>query len=119
MPLWNPYAGTAAIAAHAAIPNAHHIPRKILAGSYAGDDADARQITVGFKCSLVILLYSLAGWSAIPNITLLHFRESPYHSKQTSYVSLHASDGFVVTHSGAEKSPNASGSTYYYWAVEE
>ena len=112
----------AKITTHKGDANAHHTPpttRTIATGSYVGNATSGRQIAVGFKCSLVIILRSAAGrqWTLIPNGTVIHYEVSPYHSDRVEKVYLHATNGFVVD--SAEYEANQSAATYYYWAISE
>ena len=92
--------------------------KSISTGNYTGDGTTNRQITVGFKCSMVILLglYStfrgatmLANHSIITAITGEQF---------TTMLGLHATNGFVVgkTHSAYF---NTNAVVHYYWAISE
>lgn len=93
--------------------------RTIATGSYTGNETE-RQITTGFKCSMVIILTD-EGFDGtqehivitIPNFTLY---QSEGVTASTEHVSLHASDGFNVSDS---RIYNDIGSTFYYWAIEE
>lgn len=95
--------------------------KSIATGTYTGDGSDDRQITVGFKCSLVILQKDgtyPAEWDLLPNITIEHCSKTDYHIEQVSNVSLHATDGFIVSSTGAGgENPNFG--TLYYWAISE
>ena len=106
----------ALIATHKDDANAHHTPpatRTIVSGTYAGNDTDNRQITTGFKCSLVILCQSL-GATRIVIPTALAIDVSDGMADMTD-AELHATDGFVVD----QTAMNMSGVTYYYWAISE
>jgi len=92
------------------------VPR-IATGTYTGNAADGRQITTGFKCSMVVIITfaTLNGrisriWVAIPNITKVEAQDTG----GTGEVSLHATNGFVVN----ALYSNANLITYYYWAIE-
>jgi len=92
----------------------------IVTGSYVGNNTDDRQITTGFKCSMVIIQYTKYQWTLIPSSCVYHADSSPYHHAYGIYLNLHATDGFVVgdvSHYG--KTANKSGDTYYYWAISE
>lgn len=110
-----------AVASHAAIADAHHtktIARTIATGTYTGDDAVSRQITVGFKCSLILLWNSTdateAGvWVVIPNACWRFDGVS-----HTANIVLHATDGFTVSHNAADQG-NDLNDVYYYWAISE
>lgn len=87
-------------------------PKQVATGTYTGNNANDRQITTGFKCSMVVVLspdesyYTgiiLAGFS----IRLDSGAEQPNY--------LHASDGFNVY----KDYLNATGSVYTYWAISE
>lgn len=114
MPLQNPQD----VAAHAAIPAAHHTLKTIATGSYTGNQT-ARQITTGFKYSLVIVLSSdgLSGNEGaflIPGISIKDQGNSL--ASMISNASLHATDGFETDLSATL---NKTGATYYYWAISE
>ena len=87
--------------------------RRIASGNYAGDNGDNRQITTGFKCAFVIV------WEAGPN-TAIMITDASFEIEDTTAHSagsaLHATDGFVV--STATDVLNATGRTYYYFALE-
>ncbi len=87
--------------------------KSISTGSYAGDNSDDRQITVGFKCSLVLI------WgSTSKNAQLIPNAPARYDAAGLAGgTNLHASDGFVVY--STTDSLNDSGDTYYYWAISE
>jgi hypothetical protein len=98
----------------------------IVTGSYAGNNGADRQITVGFKCSLVIIIgyfnASLQGeWVLIPNNTQQHNAASTYHHNDVGNCYLHATDGFWVDNVtvGGTLDSNENGVTYYYWAISE
>jgi len=111
----------ARIAFHAALPNVHHVPpttRTIATGTYTGDGTDDRQITVGFKCSFVVLQGRTTGeppnrWTIIPNKTVRDTSGS--HNTATVDALLHATNGFVVD----ELMANINAQPYYYWAISE
>lgn len=92
--------------------------KKIASGDYTGNET-ARQITVGFICRLVIIQTTdgVDGDEmgiAIPNMTI---RTKTNHvGALPTFVTLHASDGFSIS---LDKQFNNTGSTYYYWAIEE
>ena len=86
-------------------------------GSYTADNTDGKQIAVGFKCSMVIILRvsTVRAHILTPNTTLRMQDSAVYvHSA----AKIHASDGFVVDASG-EAYTNVGTETYYYWAVSE
>ncbi len=103
---------------------------KVATSSYTGDGSSGRQITVGFKCSLVIIIGPYDGaeqeWTLVPGRTNSHsYGTSPWHRLQAggtggTYVYIHATDGFVVdilAIDGTTRGPNYSGSVYYYTAI--
>lgn len=111
------------ITTHAGVSDAHHTPpstRTVATGSYTGNET-ARQITTGFKCSLVIV-HTSSGTTGdessvlIPNITIGHTEATSKHETRTAQISLHASDGFSLSNSPVA---NDNGVTYYYWAISE
>ena len=94
------------------------IVKTIATGSYGGNDTGGRQITTGFKCSLVIIARTGAyGWTLIPSNSIEHKPVSAYHADLTGTIALHASDGFTLGNDlhGANK----SGDTFYWWAISE
>ncbi len=106
------------IATHAGIPNVHHVPTGIIAtGTYAGNATADRQITVGFKCSMVIIAITIKQWILVGIHSTIHKAVSTYHGNTTSPLYLHASDGFVVGET--EDTANGNGVTFYYWAISE
>lgn len=115
MPISNPAPVTAAIVAHAAISDAHQTARKVATGSYAGNDSDDRQISVGFKCSFVFLIYDAAYTSSAIAIAGLTDGLKIYDASQVASLTLHGTDGFIVD----QTIFNATGCTYYYWAISE
>ncbi len=89
-------------------------PKEIVTGSFAGDDGDNRQITTGFKCSLVIATADGAfGSILIPN----QANRIADNIVLTGGTQLHATDGFSVYQTGDNM--NAAGKTYYWWAISE
>lgn len=100
----------------------HPAAKKVGAGSYAGNDSDDRQITVGFKCSRVIILEmaSKYKWVLIPNACLLSVPANP-NEDESAHITIHATDGFVVgdVTAGYAKTANYTTKTYYYWAISE
>jgi len=92
----------------------------IATGSYTGNDAGDRQITVGFKCSMVIFRnftdqLEVDTWVLIPNASW-----SFAGTEATANIALHATDGFTVNIGSASPNyGNESGETYYYWAISE
>lgn len=98
------------------------IVRPVATGNYTGNASDNRQITVGFKCSLVIVVADGAGdlsqahvWFAIPNLSLEIDEGASPLQLPTTDLTLHATDGFEVD----EDLANETGATYYYWAISE
>jgi hypothetical protein len=103
----------------------------IVSGSYTGNGGNGRQITIGFKCSHVIIMGGpggiVADWSLIPSYTVYHegyqtatgIQAMTYNDTSNTY--LHASDGFVVSNNkaGAIVGSNYSSGVYYYWAISE
>jgi hypothetical protein len=81
-------------------------------GSYTGDGNDARQITTGFECSLVII------WD---NTNSKAFMVCPggafwmNDGTAMTVTSLHASDGFTVDETADSNNTNAQ--LYYIWAI--
>lgn len=90
----------------------------VTTGSYTGNET-ARQITTGFKCSMVIVLSAedangstAASWILLPSLTIRHSSGST--NDQANRLWLHATDGFSVS---TATWGNDTGSTYYYWAI--
>lgn len=94
------------------ISNPSAAAENVATGSYTGNDTDDRQITVGFKCSLVIL-YDVTTSSksriCYPGVTF-----DKIDTQKTDCL-LHASDGFIVDHLDV----NVSARNYNYWAISE
>ncbi|GAI96417.1 unnamed protein product, partial [marine sediment metagenome] len=86
--------------------------KSIATGSYVGDNTDNRQISVGFKCSLVIALYT---WDFCA--VIIPGKASSFNSVLTGGTDLHATDGFIVFETADIM--NLTGVTYYYWAISE
>lgn len=93
----------------------------IATGSYVGNGSGNRQITTGFKCSMVVLLNvtdegESNSWILIPNaITELG---GIYDTDK--FLFPHATDGFVVQYAGASQAyGNEDGDIYHYWAISE
>ena len=90
----------------------------IATGTYTGDGTGPRQITTGFKCSLVVLLDSTTTseyWLVIPN-RLLYTTST----NVVTYLQLHATDGFSVQAGGGSSAwGNVLNNVYYYWAISE
>ena len=97
---------------------------KIVTGSYTGNGAAARQITTGFKCSLVKILHQISTdeneWTLIPSRTIEHQYGNVGHAEDVVKCFLHATDGFVVDNAGAGVyTSNRNTETYYYWAISQ
>lgn len=88
----------------------------VATGSYTGNGNDNRQITVGFKCSLVFA-YNTTHTSycgiMFPNVQ----RKAESVNKLTGGTTLHASDGFIVF--DTTDNMNTNGEVSYYWAISE
>lgn len=90
----------------------------VATGTYSGNGADDRQITTGFKCSLVLLfwedykrmwmVYTTGGFRA-------YFAATSTLTKDPTDLTLHASDGFVVDAASA----NSDATAYSWWAISE
>lgn len=115
---------------HAGLPNVHHeaiTPAEVaglisgsrITGNYTGNQT-VRQITTGFKCSMVIIL--IAGVSdyylavLIPNLALAI--KSAASSDRTAATHLHATDGFTLGDNSV-LDMNTTDKVYYYWAISE
>ena len=99
--------------------------KTIATGTYSGNGSAGRQITTGFKCSMVIIHCANPGVSnlvmqvLIPNGAAVHkYINTGYQHTPVSEDSLHATNGFVVDTNTANAA-NVSGKTYYYWAISE
>ena len=109
---------------HAAISDAHHSPgAKVASGTYTGNNGANRQITTGFKCSLVICmsitLTPNACWIVIPSIGAeIDTGNSSFYTAQMNRVLLHATDGFIVDDADTD-SANYNTEVYFYWAISE
>lgn len=97
------------------------VPKTIATGSYVGNASNNRQVTTGFKCSLVIIIAQAAGslaaghiWVLIPSISA-DADTSPATVIPAADAVLHGTDGFEVD----EDHANETGATYYYWAISE
>lgn len=88
--------------------------KSIATGSYVGDNTDDRQITVGFKCSLVIVWDASGFWFTTSASRACMLRGAGGNGVATD-VLLHATNGFVVDQAQA----NYDATTYYYWAISE
>lgn len=99
--------------------------KSIITGTYVGDDAASRQITVGFKCSMVILHCESDDVFAviIPSSLVAHGVNTPYHDGAIGAGVLHATDGFTVTTTAVTvwgtRTLNGDGRNYQYWAISE
>jgi len=93
---------------------------QVATGSYVGNDADDRQITTGFKCSLVIIITtdSTRRGVLIPSATITD-EQAGDNADDTASHYLHATDGFVVSKLGATNRLNLAATTYYYTALSE
>ncbi|MBA7522528.1 hypothetical protein ES705_14647 [subsurface metagenome] len=92
--------------------------KKIATGSYTGSGA-ARQVTTGFKCSLVIIETATGEWATqaawvIPNMSMSARAAAIDNASTHSW--LHATDGFGLSDN---LMLNKNGVTYYYWAISE
>jgi len=89
----------------------------VVTGTYTGDGTALRQIPTGFKCSHVIIrsLYVPVEWLETidnpDNASITHYDAG--HAVYTNRFYCHPTDGFVVDGTLG----NASGVTYYYWAI--
>ncbi len=99
--------------------------KSIATGTYVGNGTNGRQITLGFKCSLVIIMgfptgYWYSQWTLIPSKTMEHYISTTGHYDDTADQYLHATDGFVVSAAGAGGGgggANCNNVTFYYWAI--
>lgn len=86
--------------------------RTVAFGTYTGNGVDDRQITVGFKCSMVIAGQSSGAYlvlaKAVVSVNL------GVTGAKTDLL-LHATDGFVVD----DTSMNVNAGAYHYWAISE
>lgn len=95
------------------------LARAIATGTYTGNDADGRQIAVGFKCSLVIVQASVATRGImVPGRTLTD-AGTQHNINETAIQYLHATNGFVVERSTATVSLNVAAQVYEYYAIAE
>ena len=90
----------------------------IATGTYTGDGTTDRQITTGFKCSLVNI-FDITGAEEliliIPNSAIYVTAEA---NDGTTNLALHATDGFRVGITN-QAFGNNNGDTHYYWAISE
>ena len=85
----------------------------IVTGSYVGNDGDNRQITTGFKCSMVVIRESQSrSGMMIPSKGWYFDIGDDFDNTQ-----LHATDGFTVFQT--DDAMNWSPRTYHYWAISE
>jgi len=97
--------------------NAWVVVNKIIAtGSYVGDATAGFQVSVGFKCSMVIISQLHTNYILIPNSGIQHVLAGG-HTDRTANLYLHAADGFQ-TGTGVTAA-NLNGATHYYWAISE
>lgn len=104
--------GVAGRPAEVAMP----VGKSIATGSYTGNGADDRQITVGFKCSLVLIFatYAITKVILIPNYQI----SIEAALEVAGGTALHATDGFTV-YQTADQMNDDFPVTYYYWAISE
>lgn len=89
----------------------------VATGTYSGNGADDRQITTGFKCSLVIL-YNVTQHTASHSTMLIPTNPFGFDgADRLAGCELHATDGFTVDK--AADYGNVNTDTYYYWAISE
>jgi len=87
----------------------------IATGSYAGDNITNRNVTTGFKCSLVIVMVPAAG-AALLFFMIPSVAKDAGGADRTAVIALHATDGFTCIDASFY---NVTGTTYYYWAISE
>lgn len=87
--------------------------RKLAIDSFAGDNGNNRQITTGFKCSMVVVIRSDGGKTALMIQSVEIDLENA--TLYTGGTAIHATDGFIV--SQTTDLINGSGLTYRYWAI--
>jgi len=85
--------------------------KRIVTGSYVGDNGDDRQIVTGFKCSAVIIFSGGVSAILVPGIAIMISNGA----ERTGGTALHATDGFVVYQTA--DSLNQGAVTYHYWAI--
>ena len=90
----------------------------VAAGSYSGNSTTDRQITVGFKCSLVIIVENNSDDVDIMFSGFTSAITDTGVGERTAQEYLHASDGFIVS-GGGNHVFNTTGDTIYYWAISE
>ncbi len=119
--------GKSKLAVDTVVANAKLFPAagaKVATGTYTGDNTTGRQITVGFQCSLVVIIGPYIGaeeeWTLVPGSAHSHsYGTTPWHRLCGSYNWIHATDGFVVSCESPDanyRGPNYSG-TYRYTAI--
>lgn len=87
----------------------------ISTGSYAGDDTDNRQITVGFTCKGAIVMAAHANaFRATICETISHTDKAAGDNVYNTDIAVHGSDGFIVDTTTYQL--NTSGITYHYIA---
>lgn len=91
----------------------------VATGSYTGNQT-ARQITTGFKCSIV-LVQTTDGQNGdevffLFPASLTNRIYSVSVEDRTADIYLHATDGFSLANT---QTANKTASTYYYWAISE
>ena len=86
----------------------------IATGSYTGDGSYPRQITVGFKCSMVVLFDSTSPAAVRCYVLIPNYSANFGGSDLTVNLYLHASDGFYLVDIA-----NVAARVYYYWAISE
>lgn len=89
----------------------------IATGSYTANDTDDRQITTGFKCSMVVLLTSSITTAGSIIIMVPSLSKNALGTNDTTDNILHGSDGFIV--STDTLYGNYSTREFYYWAISE
>lgn len=91
----------------------------ITAGSYAGDNADDKQIAVGFKCSLVIIWKPSASKSTamLISINAANCFLISTQALESIGTKLDPTDGFRVRETTDRY--NTTGTTYNYFALGE
>ena len=93
--------------------------KSIATGSYTGDDTDDRQITTGFKCSMVFIYNSTDEAAADMWIVIPGAAATVSGANYVAYIALHATNGFVVSKTDLGNYGNEPDDVYYYWAISE
>lgn len=90
--------------------------KSIATGTYTGDGNATRHITVGFKCSMIIILNITDPeiWILIPNACNKQRLAETVVS--TANTALHATDGIDILQAGG---CNILNDIHYYWAISE